>query len=119
MLFQGQGEPGEAGTMICQDEFYTAQEELGTMIVNNSDLMNSDDGTVLIASDAGTMIENSGTMIENSGTMIENDLGTMVINDDDENDDTDDSTMRSKMQFMRLQSILSDSFHLVFDFLIA
>ena len=77
--------------MVCQDEFYTAQEELGTMIVNDSGFISVDDGVAVIASDSGTMIENSGTMIENSGTMIENDLGTMVINDD-----TDDSTMRSK-----------------------
>ena len=94
--------------MVCQDEFYTAQEELGTMIVNNSGFTSIDDETSVITSDtgtmiensgtmienSGTMIENSGTMIENSGTMIENDLGTMVINDD-----TDDSTMRSKMGF--------------------
>ena len=87
--------------MICQDEFYTAQEELGTMIVNNSDLMNSNDETVVIASDSGTMIENTGTMIENSGTMIENDLGTMVINDD-----SDDSTMRSKIiRFSSLENM--------------
>ena len=87
--------------MVCQDEFYTAQEELGTMIVNNSGFASIEDEASVIASDtgtmienSGTMIENSGTMIENSGTMIENDLGTMVINDD-----TDDSTMRSKRDF--------------------
>jgi len=102
-----QGTAIEPGTMVCQDEFYTAQEELGTMIINDSGYPT--DGTTVIASDtmiehsgtmiensgtmienSGTMIEMSGTMIENSGTMIEADLGTMVINDD-----TDDSTMRS------------------------
>ena len=101
--------------MVCQDEFYTAQEELGTMIINDSGFPT--DGTTVIASDtmiehsgtmiensgtmienSGTMIEMSGTMIENSGTMIETDLGTMVINDD-----TDDSTMRSKANFCSLR----------------
>ena len=87
--------------MVCQDEFYTAQESLGTMIVNNSGKMDSSDGTMVIASDSGTMIENTGTMIENTGimientgTMIENDLGTMVIND---YTDGNDSTMISKL----------------------
>eukprot|EP00112_Aurelia_sp_Birch-Aquarium-sp1_P001845 Seg120.5 transcript_id=Seg120.5/GoldUCD/mRNA.D3Y31 product="Serine/threonine-protein kinase 3" protein_id=Seg120.5/GoldUCD/D3Y31 len=95
------------GTMICHENFYTAQEEItGTMIVNNIDNMNSNDGTVILGKDSGTMIEiadsgtminhssgtmidHSGTMIENMGTMIEADFGTMVINDSDE------STVRS------------------------
>ena len=96
--------------MVCQDEFYTAQEELGTMIINDSGFPN--DGTTVIASDSmiensgtmiensGTMIENSGTIMENSGTMIETDLGTMVINDD-----ADDSTMRSKDDFCSIRLI--------------
>lgn len=85
------GPVGEAGTMIGQEEFYTAHEDLGTMIINNSDVIDSNEGTVIIRSDSGTMME-PGTMIE-SGTMIENDMGTMVINDDDDEDDN--STMRS------------------------
>ena len=88
---QEDGPVGEAGTMICQEEFYTAHEDLGTMIINNSDVIDSNEGTVIIRSDSGTMME-PGTMIE-SGTMIENDMGTMVINDDDDEDDN--STMRS------------------------
>ena len=94
--------------MICHENFYTAQEEItGTMIVNSTENMNSNDGTVIMGKDSGTMIEiadtgtminhssgtmidHSGTMIENTGTMIEADFGTMVINDSDE------STMRSK-----------------------
>eukprot|EP00794_Sanderia_malayensis_P011801 gene11801-13022_t len=108
--------PGkEASTMICQDEFFTAHEDLGTMIVNNSgesdspentfDTTSSDSGTMIensgtMIENSGTMIENSGTMIENSGTMIENDMGTMVIND--ENDGAaDDSTMRSVVTEVR------------------
>lgn len=66
--------------MTASSSTLMASEDMGTMILNHD----GDDQD-------GTMIINSGTMVMNDGTMIENNLGTMVINDD-----TDDSTMKSK-----------------------
>lgn len=42
-----------------------------------------------------TMSDGAQTMIEHS-TMLESDLGTMVINSDDENEEDDQGSMRSE-----------------------
>lgn len=42
-----------------------------------------------------TMSDGAQTMIEHS-TMLESDLGTMVINSDDENEEEDQGSMRSE-----------------------
>ena len=50
----------------------------------------------LVLYTAGTMNSESGTVLVNSeaNTMVESDLGTMVIN---ESDEEDDGTMKSKL----------------------
>ncbi|XP_077990446.1 serine/threonine-protein kinase 3-like [Glandiceps talaboti] len=64
----------DSGTMV-------RQRNSGTMVSH------SDSGTMLEIGDSDTMVEHS-----DSGTMIESDLGTMVINSDD--DENEDSTMK-------------------------
>lgn len=44
-----------------------------------------------------TMSDSAQTMIEHNSTMLESDLGTMVINSDDDEDD--DGTMKSMLNF--------------------
>lgn len=43
----------------------------------------------------GTMSDGAQTMIEHGSTMLESDLGTMVINSDEEDEDEDVGSMRS------------------------
>lgn len=43
-----------------------------------------------------TMSDGAQTMIEHSSTMLESDLGTMVINSDDEEEEEDQGSMRSE-----------------------
>ena len=45
-------------------------------------------------SDSGTMVKHDDTLVVNSeaGTLVDTDLGTMIINDSDE----EESTMKSK-----------------------
>lgn len=43
-----------------------------------------------------TMSDGAQTMIEHGSTMLESDLGTMVINSDDEEEEEDHGSMRSK-----------------------
>lgn len=43
-----------------------------------------------------TMSDGAQTMIEHSSTMLESDLGTMVINSDDEEEEEDRGSMRSE-----------------------
>lgn len=43
----------------------------------------------------GTMSDGAQTMIEHGSTMLESDLGTMVINSDDEDEEEDVGSMRS------------------------
>lgn len=56
-----------------------------------------------------TMSEGAQTMIEHNSTMLESDLGTMVINSDD--DEEEDGTMKSKL-------LIYFSFNDVISFLI-
>lgn len=44
----------------------------------------------------GTMSDGAQTMIEHGSTMLESDLGTMVINSDDEEEEIDVGSMRSE-----------------------
>lgn len=44
----------------------------------------------------GTMSDGAQTMIEHGSTMLESDLGTMVINSDDEEEEEDQGSMRSE-----------------------
>ena len=44
----------------------------------------------------GTMSDGAQTMIEHGSTMLESDLGTMVINSDDEEEEEDVGSMRSR-----------------------
>lgn len=44
----------------------------------------------------GTMSDGAQTMIEHGSTMLESDLGTMVINSDDEDEEEDVGSMRSR-----------------------
>lgn len=43
-----------------------------------------------------TMSDGAQTMIEHGSTMLESDLGTMVINSDDEEEEEDQGSMRSE-----------------------
>lgn len=43
-----------------------------------------------------TMSDGAQTMIEHGSTMLESDLGTMVINSDDEEEEEDHGSMRSE-----------------------
>ena len=45
-----------------------------------------------------TMSDGAQTMIEHGSTMLEADLGTMVINSDDEEEDEDEGSMRSEWE---------------------
>uniref|UniRef100_A0A672SH28 Serine/threonine-protein kinase 3 n=1 Tax=Sinocyclocheilus grahami TaxID=75366 RepID=A0A672SH28_SINGR len=53
----------------------------------------------------GTMSDGAQTMIEHCGTMLESDLGTMVINSDDE-DEEDLGSMRSEPQQIQRPSFM-------------
>lgn len=44
----------------------------------------------------GTMSDGAQTMIEHGSTMLESDLGTMVINSDEEDEEEDVGSMRSQ-----------------------
>lgn len=46
----------------------------------------------------GTMSDGAQTMIEHGSTMLESDLGTMVINSDEEEEEEDQGSMRSEWQ---------------------
>ena len=83
LVLSGRGGSGGGTT----DTFITHDE--GTMISHDS-------GTMIDHSDSGTMIEhgNSGTMVDN----MESDMGTMVINSDE--DLGDDDTMKRKKYFV-------------------
>ena len=61
----------------------------GTMVVN-------DEGTMVINSD------NDGTMVINSDQeTLHSGMGTMVINDDEDDDEDDEGTMKSKFIFSK------------------
>lgn len=46
-----------------------------------------------------TMSDGAQTMIEHGSTMLESDLGTMVINSDDEEEEEDQRSMRSEQTY--------------------
>lgn len=65
-----------------------------------------------------TMSDGAQTMIEHGSTMLESDLGTMVINSDDEDEEEDQGSMRSERiwclpEWDCLQNILSRKFILL------
>lgn len=47
-----------------------------------------------------TMSDGAQTMIEHGSTMLESDLGTMVINSDEEEEEEDQGSMRSQCTMM-------------------
>ncbi len=68
----------------------------------------------------GTMSDGAQTMIEHGSTMLESDLGTMVINSDDD-DEIDLGSMRSEYLYLFLHIntflLLWEMFNLMFFFL--
>uniref|UniRef100_A0A8C4SNW1 Serine/threonine-protein kinase 3 n=1 Tax=Erpetoichthys calabaricus TaxID=27687 RepID=A0A8C4SNW1_ERPCA len=60
---------------------------------------------------SGTMSDGAQTMIEHNSTMLESDLGTMVINSDEEEEE--DGTMKSRhfyLSFIKLYKVVSITF---------
>lgn len=73
--------------VLCQEE--ETEVDSHTMVKSGSEGA----GTMRATS---TMSDGAQTMIEHGSTMLESDLGTMVINSDDEEDEEDQGSMRSK-----------------------
>ena len=114
LLLQDHEDEHNSGTMVKRGNTgnrpVPEDVDSGTLVLSGKGsgttdtfIQHPDEGTMISHTDIGTMIDHSadsGTMIEhgNSGTMVdgmESDMGTMVINSDE---DVDDDTMKSKME---------------------
>lgn len=94
MIDHDSGTMIEHGTMIDHDSGTMVDHDSGTMIDHDSGTMVDHHSGTMIDHDSGTMVDHdSGTMI-NHGSLndLESNMGTMVINDDD--DSGNDGTMK-------------------------
>lgn len=74
--------------------FCAAQEE-ETEVDSHTMVKSGSEGAGTMRA-TGTMSDGAQTMIEHGSTMLESDLGTMVINSDEEEEEEDQGSMRSE-----------------------
>lgn len=85
--------------MSCDCILQEEEVDSNTMMKSSSE----SDGTMRAT---GTMSDGVQTMIAHDGTMLESDLGTMVINSDDDEEEEDLGSMRSEPLCLYLLTII-------------